>query len=289
MKVFVTGATGWVGSRVVQELLAAGHQVLGLARSEDKAAGLARTGARVLHATLDDLGTLADAARQSDAVIHLAFNHDFSKFADNARQDQRAIQALGEALAGTDKPLLVTSGVARLTPGRVPTEADLPVDHPDHPRRSEATAILLAERGVRVATVRLPPSVHGVGDHGFVPFLIQLAREKGVSAYLGEGTNRWSAVHVSDAGRLYRLALEHGVGERAYHAIAEEGIALRDIARVIGRRLGVPVEPRGREHFGWLADFALADMPASSERTRAVLGWKPTGPALLADLEQPDY
>ncbi|AKF85355.1 hypothetical protein MFUL124B02_11480 [Myxococcus fulvus 124B02] len=289
MNVFVTGATGWVGSRVVQELLAAGHQVLGLARSEDKAAGLARTGARVLRATLDDLGALADAARHSDAVIHLAFNHDFSKFADNARQDQRAIQALGEALAGTDKPLLVTSGLARLAPGRVPTEADLPVDHPDYPRRSEAAAILLAERGVRVATVRLPPSVHGVGDHGFVPFLIQLAREKGVSAYLGEGTNRWSAVHVSDAGRLYRLALEHGVGERVYHAIAEEGVALRDIARVIGRRLGVPVESRGREHFGWLADFALADMTGASERTRARLGWNPTGPALLADIENPDY
>ncbi|MBZ4412609.1 SDR family oxidoreductase [Myxococcus sp. XM-1-1-1] len=289
MNVFVTGATGWVGSRVVQELLGAGHQVLGLARSEDKAAGLARTGARVLRATLDDLGELADAARQSDAVIHLAFNHDFSKFADNARQDQRAIEVLGEALAGTDKPLLVTSGMARLAPGRVPTEADLPVDRPDYPRRSEASAIQLAERGVRVATVRLPPSVHGVGDHGFVPFLIQLAREKGVSAYLGEGTNRWSAVHVSDAGRLYRLALEHGVGERVYHAIAEQGVALRDIARVIGRRLGVPVEPRGREHFGWLADFALADMPGSSERTRAVLGWNPTGPALLADIEHPDY
>ncbi|MCP3063672.1 SDR family oxidoreductase [Myxococcus sp. K38C18041901] len=289
MKVFVTGATGWVGSRVVQELLTAGHQVLGLARSEDKAAGLARTGARVLLATLDDLGALADAARQSDAVIHLAFNHDFSRFADNARQDQRAIEVLGEALTGTDKPLLVTSGVARLTPGRVPTEADMPVDHPDYPRRSESAAMLLAERGVRAATVRLPPSVHGVGDHGFVPFLIQLAREKGVSAYLGEGTNRWSAVHVSDAGRLYRLALEHGVSERTYHAIAEEGVALRDIARVIGRRLGVPVEPRGREHFGWLANFSLADMPASSERTRSVLGWHPSGPALLADIEHPDY
>ncbi|WP_426754591.1 SDR family oxidoreductase [Myxococcus sp. Y35] len=289
MRVFVTGATGWVGSRVVQELLSAGHQVLGLARSKDKAARLAQTGVQVLHATLDDLDRLADAATRSDAVIHTAFNHDFSKFADNARQDQRAIEVLGEALAGTDKPLLVTSGVAHLASGRVATEADVPTDHPGYPRRSEFATVALAERGIRAATVRLAPSVHGLGDHGFIPILIRLARETGVSAYIGEGLNRWSAVHVSDAGRLYRLALERGVTERAYHAIAEEGIAMRDIAQAIGRRLGVPVEPRGHEHFGWFADFAGADMPAASERTRAVLGWQPNGPALLADIEHPGY
>ncbi|MCP3098484.1 SDR family oxidoreductase [Myxococcus sp. K15C18031901] len=289
MRVFVTGATGWVGSRVIEELLAAGHQVLGLARSEDKAARLAQTGAQVLRATLDDLATLADAARRSEAVIHTAFNHDFSKFADNARQDQRAIEVLGEALAGTDKPLLVTSGVAMLAPGRVATEADVPMSHPDYPRRSETTAIALAERGIRTATVRLAPSVHGVGDHGFIPILLRLARETGVSAYIGEGSNRWPAVHVSDAGRLYRLALETGVSERAYHAIAEEGVPMRDIARAIGRRLGVPVESRGREHFGWFADFAGADMPAASERTRAALGWQPNGPPLLADIADPRY
>lgn len=290
MRVFVTGATGWVGSRVVKELLDAGHQVLGLSRSEEKAARLAQAGAQVLRATLDDLDQLADAASGSDAVIHTAFNHDFSTFADNARQDQRAIEALGEALAGTDKPLLVTSGVALLAPGRVATEADLPpTSHADYPRRSEAAAIALAQRGLRAAAVRLAPSVHGVGDHGFIPILIGLARQTGVSAYIGEGVNRWPAVHVSDASRLYRLALESGVTEPVYHAIAEEGIAMRDIAQAIGKRLGVPVESRDRAHFGWFAAFAGADMPAASRHTRDVLGWRPAGPELLADIDHPDY
>ncbi|WP_144634581.1 SDR family oxidoreductase [Bordetella genomosp. 13] len=289
MRVFVTGATGWVGSRVVQELLAHGHQVLGLARTPDKAAQLSRAGAQVLQATLDDLERLAEAAGRCDAVIHTAFNHDFSKFAENAMQDQRAIEALGQALAGTDKPLLATSGLARLAPGRVATEADLPADAPGYPRRSEAAAIALARRGIRAATVRLAPSVHGVGDHGFIPILVRLARQTGVSAYVGDGSNRWPAVHVADAGTLYRLALESGVTASVYHAIAEEGIAMHDIAQAIGRRLGLPVAPRGREHFGWFADFAGADMPASSAGTRTALGWQPRGPTLLADLAQPDY
>lgn len=289
MHVFLTGATGWVGSAVVGELVGAGHRVTGLARSEDRAAALAAVGATVLRGTLDDLDALREAASAADAVIHTAFNHDFSRFAENAGQDRRAIEVLGGALEGSDRPLVVTSGVALLAPGRVATEADVAPSLPSFPRRSEAAARALAERGVRAATVRLAPSVHGLGDHGFVPILIALARETGVSAYLGEGLNRWPGVHRLDAARLYRLVLEQGCTESAYHAIADEGVAFREIAAVIGRRLGVPVAARGREHFGWFADFAGADMPASSARTRSLLGWAPTGPGLLADLDQPGY
>jgi nucleoside-diphosphate-sugar epimerase len=289
MHVFVTGATGWVGSAVIEELIGNGHQVTGLTRSEAKAPALAATGAAVLHGTLDDLDVLHKAASNADAVIHTAFNHDFSKFAANAAQDQRAIETLGSALEGSGRPLLVTSGVALLAPGRVATEADVPPSHPSYPRKSEATARALAERGVRAATVRLAPSVHGLGDHGFIPILIGMAREKGVSAYLGEGLNRWPGVHRLDAARLYRLALEQGNPEPAYHAIGTEGVAFKDIAAVIGRRLGLPVESRGRDHFGWFADFAGADMPASSAHTQSLLGWTPTGPDLLSDLNQPGY
>jgi nucleoside-diphosphate-sugar epimerase len=289
MHVFVTGATGWVGSAVVQDLIEAGHRVTGLSRSADKAAALAATGASVVLGTLDDLDLLRSGASGADAVIHTAFNHDFSKFAENAQQDRRAIETLGGALEGSDRPLLVTSGVALLAPGRVATEADTPPSDPSYPRKSEATARALAERGVRAATVRLAPSVHGLGDHGFIPILIAMAREKGVSAYIGEGQNRWPGVHRLDAARLYRLALEQGVSEAAYHAIADEGAPFKAIAEVIGRRLGLPVESRGREHFGWFADFAGADMPASSARTRSLLGWEPTGPDLLSDIDQPGY
>jgi nucleoside-diphosphate-sugar epimerase len=289
MRVFVTGATGWVGSAVVEELIGAGHKVTGLARSDEKAAALAATGADVLRGTLDDLDALHGAASAADAVIHTAFNHDFSKFAENAQQDRRAIETLGHALAGSDRPLLVTSGLAHLAPGRLATEKDVPAPDPSFPRRSEAAARALAERGVRAATIRLAPSVHGLGDHGFIPILIAMAREKGVSAYIGEGLNRWSGVHRLDAGRLYRLALEQGANEPAYHAVADEGAPFKDIAEVIGRRLGLPVETRGREHFGWFADFAGADLAASSERTRSLLGWQPTGPGLLSDIDQPGY
>jgi nucleoside-diphosphate-sugar epimerase len=289
MRVFVTGATGWVGSAVVEELVVAGHQVAGLARSAEKAAGLTAAGAEIVTGTLDDLDILRDAASAADAVIHTAFNHDFSRFAENARQDQLAIETLGSALIGSGRPLIVTSGFALLAPGRVATEADLPASHPSYPRRSEAAAIALAKRGVRAASIRLAPSVHGVGDHGFIPILIALAREKGVSAYIGDGLNRWPGVHRLDAARLYRLALEQGVTEAAYHATDDEGVAFKDIAAVIGRRLGVPVESRGREHFGWFADFAGADIPASSARTRSLLGWEPTGPDLLSDIDQPGY
>ncbi len=290
MRVFVTGATGWVGSAVVGELVGAGHRVTGLARSDDKAAALAASGADVRRGTLDDLDLLSGAAAAADAVIHTAFNHDFTRFAENARQDQRAIETLGSALQGSERPLLVTSGLALLAPGRVATELDVPSSDPSFPRRSEAAARALAAQGVRAATIRLAPSVHGVGErHGFIPILIGLARAKGVSAYLGDGANRWPGVHRLDAARLYRLALEAGATEAAYHATAEEGIPFRDIAAVIGRRLGLPVEPRGREHFGWFADFAGLDMSASSARTRALLGWQPTGPDLLADIDRPGY
>jgi nucleoside-diphosphate-sugar epimerase len=289
MHVFVTGATGWVGSAVTAELIAAGHRVTGLSRTEAKAGPLADAGASVLLGTLDDHALLREAAASADAVIHTAFNHDFAKFAENAAQDQRAIEVLGEALAGSERPLIVTSGVALLAPGRVATEADrLPDDHP-FPRRSEIAARALAAQGGRTTTVRLAPSTHGHGDHGFVPILIDIARQTGVSAYVGDGGNRWPAVHRLDAARLYRLVLEHGANEPAYHATAEEGIAFRDIAEVIGRRLGVPVEPRDQAHFGWFGNFAALDMPASSQRTRALLGWAPTGPGLLQDLDDPAY
>lgn len=289
MQVFVTGATGWVGSAVVQELLDAGHQVTGLARSEAKAATLAATGATVRLGTLDDLDLLRSAAAQADAVIHTAFNHDFTRFAESARQDERVIDTLGTALAGSRRPMIVTSGVALVAPGRLATEADPPPSDPSFPRKSEVAAIALAARGVHAATVRLAPSVHGSGDYGFIPMLVRVAREQGVSAYIGEGLNRWPGVHRLDAARLYRLALEHGVTESAYHAIADEGVQFKDIAAVIGRRLGIPVESRDAAHFGWLGKFVAADMPASSAHTRSILGWAPTGPGLLADIDQDAY
>ena len=290
MRVFVTGATGWVGSMVVDDLLGAGHQVLGLSRSKEKAAVLAAKGAGVLHGTLDDLDQLAAAADDADAVIHLAFNHDFSKYAENSEQDRRAIEAMGGALAGTDKPILVTTGLAMLAPGRVATEADMPpLSDPKYIRKSEAALAALAERGLRVGAVRLATTVHGIGDPAFMAMLARLARDTGVSAYIGDGANRWPAVHVADAGRLYRLALDAGVPARAYHACAEEGIAFRAIAEAIGRALDLPVESRVREHFGWLAGFVGTDAPVSSARTRELTGWEPTGPTLLADLAQPAY
>ena len=286
MHVFVTGATGWVGSAVIEELVAAGHTVTGLCRSAEKAPAVEAMGAEVLRASLDDLDALYGAAFSANAVIHTAFNHDFSRFAENAEQDRRAIEALGSGLEGSARPIIVTSGLAGLPRGA--TEADSP--DPSSPRKSETAARALVERGVRAAVVRLAPSVHGVGErHGFLPLLIDMAREKGVSAYIGDGRNCWSGVHRRDAARLYRLALESGVAESVYHAIAEENVPFRRIAAAIGRQLDLPVEAREGGHFGWFAGMAGADMTVFSEHTRAVLGWAPAGPGLFDDLAQPDY
>lgn len=285
MHVFVTGATGWVGSAVVQELINAGHLVTGLARSAEKATALAATGAKVLLARLEDLDALHTAADKADAVIHTAFNHDFSKFIANCEQDRLVIETLGSALEGSDRPLIVTSGLLGMASGA--SELDLP--NPGSPRKSEPSARALAARGIRAATVRLAPSVHGLGDYGFVHLLIRLAKEKGVSAYLDDGQNCWSGVYRQDAARVYCLALEQGVTQAAYHAIADESIPFKAIAEMIGRHLGLPVESREAEHFGWFAKMAGANMAASSAGTRGLLCWKPEGPSLLTDLDQPAY
>lgn len=290
MKVFVTGASGWVGSVIVRELVQRGHEVTGLIRSSAKESIVLEAGGATVLGTLDDHTLLKREASLADAVIHTAFSHDdFSKFAANADQDRRAIEVIGEALAGSDRPLIVTSGVAGLVKGRAAVESDVPPATDIHPRKSEVAARMLAANGVRVSTVRLPPSVHGVGDHGFVPMLADLARRTGVSAYIGEGENRWCATHRFDAGLAFVLVLEEGATKNAYHAVAEESVRFRDIAEMIGKQLGLPVESRDREHFGWFAGFAGMDAPASSVHTRALLNWSPTGPGLLNDLDQAAY
>ncbi|HTX34854.1 MAG TPA: SDR family oxidoreductase [Bryobacteraceae bacterium] len=289
MRVFVTGATGFIGSAIVQELIDAGHQVLGLARSDAGAKSLIAAGAQVQRGDLEDLEGLRKGASMSDGVIHTAFNHDFSKFAANCEMDRRAIEALGSALAGSDRPLVVTAGAAVVAPGRLATEDDVPAPNPSFPRVSEEAAVLVAARGVRASVVRLP-QVHDRDKQGLVTYLIAVAREKGVSAYIGDGLNRWPAVHRLDTAPLYRLALEKGSAGARYHAIAEEGVPLREIAEAIGRGLKVPVVAKSPDeaarHFGFLGFFVGIDAPASSALTQQRLGWRPTAqPGMIEDLD----
>lgn len=300
MRVFVTGATGFIGSAVVQELLGAGHTVVGLVRSDKSAAALTAAGAEAFRGDLTDLDSLKRGAAEAEGVIHTAFNHDFmvdedfSKFAESGKMEQRAIEALGEALHGTDRPLLVTSGVALLSPGRIATETDQRDPAAGaFPRDPDQATTALAAQGVNAQIIRMSPSVHGDGDVGFVPTLIRVAREKGVSAYVGEGKNRWAAVHRLDAAVLYRLALEQGTAGAAYHAVADEGVPVREIAEIVGRRLNVPLASQSPEeaaaHFGWFGGFIGLNCPASSQITRETLGWQPKQPGLIADLNHGTY
>jgi nucleoside-diphosphate-sugar epimerase len=338
MRVFVTGATGFIGSAIVQELIGSGHQVLGLARSEEAARSLIAAGAAVHRGDLNDTDSLRRGAAVSDGVIHTGFIHDFTKFKAVCETDRQAIEALGSTLAGSDRPLVVTSAIGLLTPGRLGIEEDMPPSGPNPRIASEEAADSVAAGGVRVAVVRLPASVHGEGDHGFVPILINIAREKGLSVYKGDGLNRWPAVHRLDAARLYRLVLEGAFAEAPakapakipaeateahakspaeaskahakahaeapaaagtrgaatrFHGVAEEGIAFRDIAEVIGRRLNIPVVSKSPEeaatHFDWFAHFAGLNSPASAKQTQDRLGWRPVQPGLIADIDSDSY
>lgn len=295
MRVFVTGAGGFVGSAVVQELKQGGHSVIGLARSDASAAALAAAGVEVHRGNVEDLDSLRAGAAKADGVIHTAFNHDFSKFQANCANDALAIEALAAPLEGSARPLVITSGIGVLPQGGLLTEDTLAAVGPTaHPRTaSEHAAMAAASRGVRVSVVRLPPSVHGQGDHGFVPILIGIARENGFAAHPGDGLNRWPAVHRLDAARLYRLALEKGAADARYHVVAEQGIRFRDIAAAIGQGLGLPVESRsGHEaevYFGWFSHFAAMDVAASSDWTRAEVGWVPEQPGLIEDMAGAGY
>ena len=299
MRIFVTGATGFIGSAVVPELIGAGHQVLGMARSDEGARALMTAGAEAHRGNLEDIESLRSGASKSDGVIHCAFDHsafghDFSKFIDVCEQDRRAIVALGDAFTGSDRPLVITSGTGMGTPaqGQPAIEDHYDPNHQNPRKASEEAGASVAKRGVNVSVMRLP-QVHDAAKQGLITYAVQVAREKGVSAYIGEGLNRWPAAHVLDVARLYRLAIEkHEAGSR-YHAVAEEGIPMREIAEVIGKGLKVPVvslsPEKAQAHFGWLAMFASFDMPASSAQTRKQLGWSPTGPGLMTDLENMRY
>jgi nucleoside-diphosphate-sugar epimerase len=299
MRVFVTGASGWIGSAVVAELLANGHQALGLARSEASAEAVAAAGAEVVRGEVTDLGVLHDAAAECDAVVHLAFRHDiaFSGDFDTAvASNQAAIETIGEALAGSDKAFAIASGLAGLRHGRIATEHDRPepTPGPGGRVRNELTALEFAKRGVRSMSVRFAPTVHGAGDHGFIGLIVAADREHGAAAYVGDGQNRWPAVHVTDAARLVRLGIERAPAGSVLHAAADEGVEFREIAEAIGRRLQVPAaslstEEVADQHFGFLGRFVAMDMPASSAHTRELLDWEPTGPGLIADIDAGAY
>ena len=291
MRVFVTGATGFIGSAIVPELINTGHQVLGMTRSDEGARALMAAGAQVHRGTLEDLESLRSGAALADGVIHLAFDHNFSNFAANCEKDKRAVEALGAALAGSNRPLVITSGtgMGSAVPGQVATEDVFNANNPNPRSASEMAGAAVSAAGVNVSVVRLP-QVHNTVKQGLVTLLIELTRKKGVSAYVGDGSNRWSAAHVLDVARLYRLVLEKQAAGSRYHAVAEEGVPARTIAEVIGRGLKVPVVAMSGDeaaaHFGWMAMFAGMDLPASSAQTQERLQWHPTGPGLIADLEQ---
>lgn len=294
MRVFVTGATGFIGTAVVKELLNAGHQVLGLARSEASAQKLINAGAEIHRGDLEDLDSLRSGAAQSDGVIHAGFIHDFTRFPEVCEVDKVAIETIGQVLAGSNRPFIVTSGTALVNPGKLATEDIKPPLNPAWPRVSEHAADAVAEKGVRAAAIRLSPSVHGEDDqHGFIPILVNIAREKGVSAYIGDGLNRWNAVHRLDAALLFRLALENATPGARFHACAEESITLKTIAEAIGKQLNIPVvsvaPEAAAEHFGWFSHMAAIDCPTSSKWTQEQLNWHPTHNTLLADIENGVY
>ena len=298
MRIFVTGASGWIGSAGVAELLAAGHQVLGLARSEASAEAVDAAGATVRRGDISDLDVLRAAAGDSDGVVHLAFRHDVAftgDFQSAVDSDLAAIEALGEALAGSDRPLAIASGLAGLKPGAVATERDIAEPLPGAPGRAgnERAALAFAERGVRSISVRFAPTVHGDGDNGFIARIVAADRAAGAAAYIGEGINRWPAVHRFDAARLVRLGIEGAPAGSVLHAVGEEGVAIRDIAEAIGRGLDLPVTSitaeQAQAHFGFLAGFLALDMAASNTLTRKLLSWEPSGPPLVTDLDQGHY
>lgn len=289
MRVFVTGASGFVGSAVVKELLQAGHKVLGMVRSDNAAEALRQTGAEVYRGDLYDLESIQKGAAQGDAVIHTAFDHDFSHFKESCEHDRKVIAALGEALKGTDRPLVITSGIGLMNKGRKLTEDDVPPGADVKPRAAtEEAANAVAAQGVNTYIVRLPPTVHGEGDHGFIAMVTDMAKQHGASAYIGDGNNRWPAVHRFDAAVLYRLVVEQQPAQKVFHAVAEEGIPFIKIATAIGQGLQLPVVSKEGEavdaYFTWFKHFAMMDCEASSEQTKKTLGWQPVGQGLLADL-----
>jgi nucleoside-diphosphate-sugar epimerase len=291
MRIFVTGATGFVGSAVVQELIRAGHEVVGLVRSESSATSLAATGAKIHRGDLTDLESLRAGADESDGVIHTGFIHDFSRFKENCEIDRKAIQSIGSVLAGSKRPFVITSAIGILPPDEIATEDTMPLSPSPNPRAAtEEAARETIGRGVNVSIVRLPPSTHGKGDHGFVPTLIRIAREKGISVFAGEGQNTWPAGHRLDAAQVFLRAFEMGVPNSYYHAVAEEGVAFREIAEAIGEGLNGPVASKTPQeasaHFGFFAHFAGMNVKASSQKTKAQLGWSPSHPGLISDLEQ---